>query len=416
MTGPPPPAKPVPVADGAIPFDLACSTCDYNLRSLTLDAVCPECGSPTRRSFEEGRLIFANRRWLRTLLTGVRIILWMLLAAVVSSVCLIIAVAAQPVFEALPGYEPFPAMAVIGVVAILIAIGCMIAWLAAVWKLTEPRPRATGERRPTHPALTSWIIVLSLLPCLALLGHLLLSGPMFAADGMPGTAFLIANMATNLVGAISWPLAVLLLLVHLRRLVRHEPKKGLSKMMTFLIWGIVAMGATSVVFGVFVGFLFASVAGAPRPGAPRPPAPTTAAALSALGYAGSTTPAANRRLTALGYISTTAPATSQPLTAPVRSGPEYDGKAIPIAAVVPGPASQPPTAPAVALPPRVPFASMPISLVMMVFGIFVQILGLGWCVCALVALFWLRRLFMHAIEQSAAIAFPTPTAPPPPPQ
>ncbi|MCA9295327.1 MAG: hypothetical protein KC983_02400 [Phycisphaerales bacterium] len=27
-------------------FDLPCKTCGYNLRGRTLDAVCPECGTP----------------------------------------------------------------------------------------------------------------------------------------------------------------------------------------------------------------------------------------------------------------------------------------------------------------------------------------------------------------------------------
>ncbi|MBY0262122.1 MAG: hypothetical protein K2Q20_07240, partial [Phycisphaerales bacterium] len=81
---PPPLPPPVPAAASpstvALPdpaytvlsFPLACIQCDYNLEGLSLDGVCPECGTPIARSASGDLLIFTPMEDIRRIDRGVR--------------------------------------------------------------------------------------------------------------------------------------------------------------------------------------------------------------------------------------------------------------------------------------------------------------------------------------------------------
>lgn len=56
-----------------INHDLLCVHCRYNLRGLTSDGDCPECGHPLADSLRGDRLCFADRRWLRRMAWGARL-------------------------------------------------------------------------------------------------------------------------------------------------------------------------------------------------------------------------------------------------------------------------------------------------------------------------------------------------------
>jgi len=60
----------------AITADTSCLTCGYNLRGLTKDSACPECGSPARLSVDPFFLRTADARFVRTLSNGVNLIRW----------------------------------------------------------------------------------------------------------------------------------------------------------------------------------------------------------------------------------------------------------------------------------------------------------------------------------------------------
>jgi len=44
--------------------DVSCIGCDYNLRTLAIKSLCPECGRPVADSLHRRLLVFANPRWL----------------------------------------------------------------------------------------------------------------------------------------------------------------------------------------------------------------------------------------------------------------------------------------------------------------------------------------------------------------
>jgi len=59
----------------AILRDMPCGTCGYNLRGLSPDGRCPECGHPVEESRYDPRLAAADPRWLRVTRTGITLLL-----------------------------------------------------------------------------------------------------------------------------------------------------------------------------------------------------------------------------------------------------------------------------------------------------------------------------------------------------
>lgn len=56
--------------------DVPCLSCGYNLRGLTNDGACPECGSPVTASLRGDFLKFADPAWLERLKLGTSLKLW----------------------------------------------------------------------------------------------------------------------------------------------------------------------------------------------------------------------------------------------------------------------------------------------------------------------------------------------------
>jgi len=55
--------------------DLYCIGCDYNLRTQSLDAVCPECGLPVQKTMAFPRLSRSKPRWIVSLVDSVTLLL-----------------------------------------------------------------------------------------------------------------------------------------------------------------------------------------------------------------------------------------------------------------------------------------------------------------------------------------------------
>ena len=55
--------------------DAPCRKCGYNVRGLSIDGRCPECGSPVGLSVMGDLLRFSDPSWVRTLRRGVTLIL-----------------------------------------------------------------------------------------------------------------------------------------------------------------------------------------------------------------------------------------------------------------------------------------------------------------------------------------------------
>src|SRR5687768_6366684 len=57
-------------ADGFINIDIACRQCGYDLRALSADAKCPECGTDVLGTLRSEQLGSADPNWLKTLANG----------------------------------------------------------------------------------------------------------------------------------------------------------------------------------------------------------------------------------------------------------------------------------------------------------------------------------------------------------
>jgi len=127
--------------DERVAVDLPCVACGYNLRTLRVDSVCPECAAPVERSFRQVHLRWADAGWVGTLAGGAGF-----LAA--SCVLLCLCVALAMLAHALGG------AGFAGTVAFGIASGVLA--LVGILFLTAPDPAEFGRfealrwRRPAR--------------------------------------------------------------------------------------------------------------------------------------------------------------------------------------------------------------------------------------------------------------------------
>jgi len=82
MEAPPPMCVPVKIdPTGHIDQDINCIRCGYNLRGLSVEGICPECGTAVGRSFQGDLLRFAPPEWIEKLASGMN---WILVGIVIS--------------------------------------------------------------------------------------------------------------------------------------------------------------------------------------------------------------------------------------------------------------------------------------------------------------------------------------------
>ena len=59
-----------PASPRVIDRDTSCRRCGYNLRGLSTAGQCPECGAEVESSIGSRLLVFADPKWLKSLLRG----------------------------------------------------------------------------------------------------------------------------------------------------------------------------------------------------------------------------------------------------------------------------------------------------------------------------------------------------------
>ena len=134
---------------GCIDEDLLCLGCGYNLRTLTLEHTCPECGRPVATSLIKGRLQDADPAWLRKLSGG----------ALMSFILLF-----GPILAGMLGAAVGP---LVGLVALVPMAGI---GLTAHWLLTTPEPgRRSVDRRRQFVRFALYPILVGLIWAVATL-------------------------------------------------------------------------------------------------------------------------------------------------------------------------------------------------------------------------------------------------------
>jgi hypothetical protein len=128
------PAIPVPQAGDIVTADIPCRRCAYNLRTLSVAGVCPECGAPVEISIYGDLLKFSDPVWLRKLGRGAVYILlglFLIIGIIITTAVLVTLrmVSAQ-------GSQVYIQLLTFG--------GYVFSFIGS-WLITEPDPSGMGE-------------------------------------------------------------------------------------------------------------------------------------------------------------------------------------------------------------------------------------------------------------------------------
>jgi hypothetical protein len=239
-------------ATTTIDIDLPCFVCRYNLRTLTTDGTCPECGNPIEKSFVQSWLGFADQRWLRRVRFGATIIAFTVLAALVGGLA-VKACLTYRIFALSPN-----AYVELGIscIPLAVAVGFSLAWLTGVWLLTTAELGPDNQRHHSAAGLlllflsigqACAVIVISVpfiaYPDIATSHITLLSDP---RSGFRGTMFDRTFLVATTLGGVIFGICLFLVIFHARKTVRRWRATQLPRLLTTLIWTAIALSLLSL--------------------------------------------------------------------------------------------------------------------------------------------------------------------------
>lgn len=193
--------------------DTPCRRCGYNLRGLTVEGRCPECGTPVGLSAYGDFLRFCDPRWLERLAKGVSFILWgILVGIVVGGAGSVLAALVHPLLG-----------------QVLMLCGGLVS-LYGTWLLTEPDPSGIGEDRDINARRIVRV-------CLILgLGYSFLS--MTARQGLASGILLVVLVILTALTGVSQAIGEAAKLLYLRKLALRIPDEALARRARFLVYAM----------------------------------------------------------------------------------------------------------------------------------------------------------------------------------
>lgn len=204
--------------------DMCCARCGYNLRGLTYDGRCPECGTPTARSVHGNLLRYADPGWLGRIRFGIVLKLWNLLIGVLIGVSSV-------------------AVTMIGLPVVLIQLAGLVGaclGLSALFLVTTPEPMVGSSE-----AMVTLRRIIRTMAVFGFVGGQLQGLTPNVGGGV--TVYVVASILA-LAGVVS----VFGEFVYVRRFARRIPDEKLAKSTTVVMWGLV----TILAFGAVSGLAF----------------------------------------------------------------------------------------------------------------------------------------------------------------
>jgi hypothetical protein len=207
---------------GRVSVDLPCVNCQYNLRTLAIDGLCSECGTPALYTLHSRHIQFSPLTWLRTLIRGCFLII------------------AAPGVPVLIGFMlmPLPASRQASLEVPLLIIPALALLAVGVWMITRPDPlirKYTQRREPIRRLLAmvtiGWTVSIALALCLP-------DSVRSRVTGLEG-----AELALNAIGG---PVLLLLLTRHLWNLVRRGASRGILITYQITFWLAAALSVLGV--------------------------------------------------------------------------------------------------------------------------------------------------------------------------
>ncbi|MCH7596570.1 MAG: hypothetical protein IID35_08425 [Planctomycetes bacterium] len=235
-------------AASPIDVDILCVHCGYNLRGLTSDGRCPECGGAIADSMRGELLRFADVEWLTKLRLGVALKLWAITLAVLLAMGggVVTGVTGSP-----------DAVWLIAVVTMFVSAALGL-W--GTWCITAPDPRLSlSEQSVTLRKVIRACAVAGLASGV----HEYSGAGVVAAS----EALSVVLIAVGGIGSLAGFVATYAELFYLRRFVRRVPDPALAKSTTSLIWVLPIFACCAVAFLGVVFFVVGFPGGFGGPGA-----------------------------------------------------------------------------------------------------------------------------------------------------
>ena len=238
--------------DGRIVTDLPCKGCQYNLRGQLPSGVCPECGLPVEESLKSEHLRFADIGWLRSLKSGLTLIiigtlgstvvygLFQLLAGIVMS--------SSRTRWNLPSPSSFGdldlAIQITIIMDFLVFSIPMALLCIGYWVLTKPDPKTDSPGY--EETITRWGFLSSYTMLIALKLYTLLS--VIIAFEVPESVWFLGGLIFAI--AVAQFVAFPAQMVYLRSLARRLPSRKLMLHTSIVLWGllgsVVALGLLAI--------------------------------------------------------------------------------------------------------------------------------------------------------------------------
>lgn len=172
---------------GHLISDLPCVDCGYNLRTLTVDAMCPECGSAVKMSADRHYLADGDLSWLKSIRKGTRLIIAMPLISVLGSILFVILFALSG--ESI-GSSQMIISAGAGIISLLWDLGIKVLWVLSFWWFTTPEPNREERLFWTARRLVRWTSVYAMM---IQIGTMLLTAVLTQIDGPVGGLWMLSG-------------------------------------------------------------------------------------------------------------------------------------------------------------------------------------------------------------------------------
>ncbi len=225
--------------DGRIASDIACRGCGYNLRTLSHDQLCPECGLPVARSVLGDLLRYSDPAYVRTLSRGA----WLTLAPIIFGLFAAAFGFVLSVVLTASGGGSGGLGVVVFVSSIAQLIGSLIGVIGAWW-LTTPDPSALGEERYGRYRRIVRVTLLIGLPSAFFNSIVNVT--------LPPMIDLLFTLI-GLVAELAWLVGLFCLLLYLQHLALRIPNEGLSSRAQWVRWVLAIAYGGMIVVGAALG-------------------------------------------------------------------------------------------------------------------------------------------------------------------
>lgn len=233
--------------------DRGCVRCGYNLLGLRVNGICPECGTPVADSLKGFLLQFSDATYLKTVQSGVGLVLNAILLMIVLSVIGLVAGVA-----AASGGVGSQATIQVGLAFGSLVLTGML--LLGYWRYSQPDPAYVGMERTdsARSVIRGSVIAMAIISLLSLVIQVMLLLSFAAADVTIIGIFVAISLALNLLSLVAWLVNFIATTRYTRWLAGRIPDAYIVRRTRRYIWllPVVAIVGAPV---LFIGPLFALV-------------------------------------------------------------------------------------------------------------------------------------------------------------